>query len=61
MSWEGEIEELQRRVEPAREMGGKENIKRQHEAGRLTVRERIERLLDPDSFHETGALRGTGP
>lgn len=58
MSWEPEIEELKRRKELAREMGGKENVKRQHEAGRLTVRERIERLLDPDSFHETGALAG---
>jgi acetyl-CoA carboxylase carboxyltransferase component len=58
MSWEAEIEEMRRRLELAREMGGRENIKRQHEAGRLTVRERIERLLDPDSFHETGALAG---
>src|SRR5258708_38203383 len=39
-------------------MGGAENIERQHKAGRLTVRERIERLLDRDSFHETGALAG---
>src|SRR5437763_7975120 len=39
-------------------MGGAENIERQHKAGRLTVRERIERLLDGDSFHETGALAG---
>src|SRR5256885_1261260 len=39
-------------------MGGAENVERQHKAGRLTVRERIERLLDRDSFHETGALAG---
>src|SRR5437667_4214779 len=39
-------------------MGGAENVERQHKAGRLTGRERIERLLDRDSFHETGALGG---
>jgi acetyl-CoA carboxylase carboxyltransferase component len=39
-------------------MGGAENVERQHTAGRLTVRERIERLLDAGSFHETGALAG---
>ena len=32
---------------------------RQHASGRRTVRERIERLFDPGSFHETGALAGT--
>ncbi len=39
-------------------MGGEERVGRQHEAGRLTVRERISALLDPGSFHETGALAG---
>ncbi|HEU5322571.1 MAG TPA: carboxyl transferase domain-containing protein, partial [Methylomirabilota bacterium] len=51
-------EELRRRLELARAMGGADNVERQHKAGRLTVRERIERLLDPGSFHETGALAG---
>ena len=58
--WEPEIEELKRRMALARQMGGTENLERQRKAGRLTVRERIERLLDPDSFHETGALAGVG-
>lgn len=39
-------------------MGGAANVERQHTAGRLTVRERIDRLLDPGSFHESGALAG---
>ena len=39
-------------------MGGAANVERQHNAGRLTVRERIERLLDPGTFHEIGALTG---
>src|SRR4029079_16624751 len=29
-------------------------------SGRLTVRERIERLFDAGTFHETGALAGRG-
>jgi acetyl-CoA carboxylase carboxyltransferase component len=41
-------------------MGGAERVERQHASGRLTVRERIDRLLDPGSFHETGALAGRG-
>jgi acetyl-CoA carboxylase carboxyltransferase component len=41
-------------------MGGEERVARQHASGRLTVRERIERLLDDGSFHETGALAGAG-
>jgi acetyl-CoA carboxylase carboxyltransferase component len=58
MSWEAELEELRRREELARRMGGEERVARQHASGRLTVRERIERLFDLGSFHETGALAG---
>ncbi len=39
-------------------MGGADKVKRQHDAGRLTVRERIDALLDPGSFHEVGELTG---
>jgi acetyl-CoA carboxylase carboxyltransferase component len=58
MSWARELEELRRREALARRMGGEERVARQHASGRLTVRERVERLLDPGSFHETGALAG---
>jgi acetyl-CoA carboxylase carboxyltransferase component len=58
MSWEREVEELKRRMKMAERMGGPERVERQHRAGRLTVRERIDRLLDPGTFHETGALAG---
>jgi propionyl-CoA carboxylase beta chain len=34
--------------------GGSERIQRQHDAGKLTARERIELLLDPGSFLEAG-------
>ncbi|MDX6699126.1 MAG: hypothetical protein QOE65_2523 [Solirubrobacteraceae bacterium] len=59
MSWEPELEELRRREALARRMGGEERVARQHASGRLTVRERVERLLDAGSFHETGALAGS--
>jgi acetyl-CoA carboxylase carboxyltransferase component len=58
VSWKPELEEIARRVEEARRMGGDERVARAHAAGRLTVRERLDRLLDPGSFHETGALAG---
>jgi acetyl-CoA carboxylase carboxyltransferase component len=58
MSWEPELRELREREALARRMGGEERVARQHASGRLTVRERIERLVDPGSFHETGAIAG---
>jgi acetyl-CoA carboxylase carboxyltransferase component len=58
VSWKPELEEVARREALAQRMGGEERVARARAAGRLTVRERIERLLDPNSFHETGALAG---
>ena len=60
MTWEPELEELRRRKELAARMGGTERVERQHASGRLDVRERIERLFDDGSFHETGGLAGKG-
>ncbi len=58
--WEPELEELRRREELAKRMGGEERVERQRASGRLTVRERIDRLFDDGTFHETGALAGKG-
>ena len=58
MSWEKEVEEIRRREALAKRMGGPEKVKRQHDGGKLTVRERVDRLLDPGSFHEIGGLAG---
>lgn len=58
--WAAEIEEIRRRRELALAMGGPEKIERQRSTGRLTVRERIDRLADPGSFAEIGALTGFG-
>lgn len=50
------VEELRRRLAEARQGGGSERLERQHEAGKLTARERVELLVDPGSFEETDAL-----
>ena len=47
MPWEAQLEELERRTRMAHAMGGADKVKRQHDGGRLTVRERIDRLVDP--------------
>jgi acetyl-CoA carboxylase carboxyltransferase component len=58
MNWQQELDELRARERMAREMGGPDKVRRQHEGGRLTVRERIEALIDAGSFHEIGAIAG---
>ncbi len=50
------VDELKARRQRALAMGGSEAIAKQHAEGKLTVRERVERLFDPDSFHEIGLL-----
>ncbi len=46
------VEELEERRRVARLGGGEKRIEAQHGRGKLTARERIELLLDPDSFEE---------
>ena len=58
MSWQPELDELKRRQALVARMGGPDKVKRQHDGGRLTVRERIDRLLDPGSFREFGSIAG---
>lgn len=58
MSWRPEIEEIHRRRKLAQACGGTDAVARHHAAGKLTVRERIEALLDAGSFREVGALAG---
>jgi len=50
------IEELRRRLGEAELGGGRERVAKQHAAGKLTARERVELLLDPGSFVEVDAL-----
>jgi len=58
MGWQPELDELRERERQVRELGGPERVKRQHDAGKLTVRERIAGLIDRASFHEIGAIAG---
>ena len=46
------LRELEKRREQARLGGGQKRIQAQHDKGKLTARERIELLLDNDSFEE---------
>ena len=54
------LEDLERRKEIAEKGGGEEKIKRQHDEGHYTARERIELLVDAGSFLEMGMLNGSG-
>lgn len=47
-------ENLEEKRKKARLGGGVDKIALQHEKGKLTARQRLEVLLDPDSFEETG-------
>ena len=59
MVWEKEINELNNRLSMIKKMGGEEGVRRQHENGKLTVRERIDKIADPGSFNEHSALAGS--
>lgn len=50
------IQELLDRKENAKLGGGKERVERLHSQGFLTARERVDKLVDPDSFIEFGLL-----
>lgn len=50
------IDELRQRRAESEAGGGPDRIKRQHESGRMTARERLNILLDPGSFREVDAF-----
>ncbi|MDD4141360.1 MAG: acyl-CoA carboxylase subunit beta [Bacteroidales bacterium] len=52
MSLTRKLSDLKKRTKTAAEGGGEEAIKKQKAVGKMTARERILTLLDPDSFHE---------
>ena len=56
--WQPELDELERRRGLAKNMGGTEKVERHHANGKLTVRERINALLDDGTFREVGELTG---
>src|SRR4029079_987542 len=52
------IRKLDEKRAAARQGGGQKRIDAQHSKGKLTARERIELLLDPDSFEEWDMFKG---
>jgi acetyl-CoA carboxylase carboxyltransferase component len=58
MSWKSEVDGIEERRRRAGELGGTEAVATQHQRERLTVRERIGRLLDAGSFREQGPIAG---
>lgn len=58
MSWQREIEELEKRKDLAKRGGRRRNGADPHPPGKMTVRERIAALVDRGSFLERGGLSG---
>src|SRR3954467_4831560 len=56
MSYLDRVRELAEREKQAELGGGAERVEKQHAAGKLTARERLELLLDPGSFIEIDRL-----
>jgi methylmalonyl-CoA carboxyltransferase large subunit len=48
------VADLRKRTSKAILGGGEERLEKQRQGGKLTARERVEALVDPDSFEETG-------
>src|SRR5262245_8333687 len=57
-SWQPELDELRRREAMAEGLGGPDKVARQHHFGKLTVRERLERIVDEGTFWEIGKTAG---
>lgn len=58
--WTAELDELDMRRSIAEALGGPDAVEFQHSRGKLTVRERIDALLDEGSFREQGKITGKG-
>lgn len=59
MSWKAEADEIAQRRRWALEHGGEDAVRMYREQGWLTIRERIDTLVDAGSFQEVGQLTGT--
>ncbi len=56
MSLDHFVKELFEKKEKVRQMGGADEVARQHQSGKLTARERIDLLFDKGTFVEIGIL-----
>ena len=58
MGWLKEIKGIAQRRKLAKEMGGKASVTKHHKQGKLTIRERVNLLLDKGTFQEQGEIAG---
>ena len=58
MVWKADLDDIARRRKLAENLGGADKVARHRANGKLTVRERIDGLVDPGSFAEIGGLSG---
>src|SRR6201998_1003955 len=56
--WQETLNDLDRRRQHTRAMGGAERLAKHRGKGKLDARARIDRLLDPGTFRELGTLVG---
>lgn len=56
MDKQANIDQLNEILDGRAKMGGEARVAKQHALGRLTARERIEKLFDPGTFEEYGAF-----
>ena len=52
MSWEKDVKEIKKRESLVLKQGGDESVDIQHKKGRKTIRERIDLILDKNTFDE---------
>ena len=55
-TWDSELAKLQSKESEARLGGGEDRLQKQRDMGKMTARERIDYILDPDSFVELNML-----
>lgn len=60
LPWQERAKEIDERRQLAKRQGGEEAVRRQHGRGKLTIRERIDRILDEGSLREIGPIAGSG-
>ncbi len=58
MSWKPEAERIDRQRQLAKQHGGEAAVEIHHQKGRMTIRERIDALIDPGTFREQGPIAG---
>ncbi len=58
MSWKEQVDEIHDRRRQAKQQGGPDGVAKHHAKGRLTIRERIDKIVDPSSFKEQGMGAG---